>query len=408
MKQSPFFRICALLLCAALCLVWTPGKAEDCFVIDVDALDMDSLRSSDYVASHLSTQASGIRVRKYISESVELMARVRLTITQMDTNMLLFDKNYGYQSASFDSGEIYLPYSDSATTPYLLTLYVEDWVYAIPFMRLMPRLSHNGASSYGVRISDYDPSLATNWFMGTMLDLDALRGQGYASVPLCASNSYIVGSAQLSLQGDLLTVSLTFTPSANVELHHCNIYLIPQVSELTTLEPPYITQRSYAPGEGIHIAGASSALLYLPMSISYDPTGLPGFSYNLENGDLTRQLALWNENRFQLSVPPTYGEFPSATPEFPSFMGEYPQEEYEHPWDEPPAWPEFSSPEAADPWSQFPSIESPSGSPYGDWSSWQESSNSLESNGPWDAAYEPEQWGFTENNNVQPFPFSIP
>ena len=45
-------------LCVALCalLVWTsvPSLAEDCFTIDVDALDMNSLNSDEYVAQYLS------------------------------------------------------------------------------------------------------------------------------------------------------------------------------------------------------------------------------------------------------------------------------------------------------------------------------------------------------------------
>lgn len=48
-------------LCVALCalLVWTsvPSLAEDCFTIDVDALDMNSLNSDEYVAQYLSASA---------------------------------------------------------------------------------------------------------------------------------------------------------------------------------------------------------------------------------------------------------------------------------------------------------------------------------------------------------------
>ena len=45
-------------ICVALCalLVWAavPSLAEDCFTIDVDAMDMNSLNSDDYVAQYLS------------------------------------------------------------------------------------------------------------------------------------------------------------------------------------------------------------------------------------------------------------------------------------------------------------------------------------------------------------------
>ena len=136
-------------LCVALCalLVWTsvPSLAEDCFTIDVDALDMNSLNSDEYVAQYLSASAQGVRVRKYISDSSELAAPVRLTLMQMDSQTLLFDKDYGLQSGTFDSGVIYLPYVADRTIPYLVTLTVGDYVYAMPFMHQQARLVANNA-----------------------------------------------------------------------------------------------------------------------------------------------------------------------------------------------------------------------------------------------------------------------
>lgn len=110
--------------------------AEDCFTIDVDLLDMDSLNSDSYVQRELSSDTQGVRVIKYISDSSELAAPVRLTLTQMDTGSLLFDRDYGLQSYTFDSGVIYLPYAGERTTPYLVKLTIGNYVYAMPFMQL--------------------------------------------------------------------------------------------------------------------------------------------------------------------------------------------------------------------------------------------------------------------------------
>ena len=145
-------------ICVALCalLVWAavPSLAEDCFTIDVDALDMNSLNSDDYVAQYLSASAQGVRVKKYISNSSELAAPVRLTLMQMDSQTLLFDKDYGLQSGTFDSGVIYLPYVADRTIPYLVTLTIGDYVYAMPFMHQQARLIANNACTYGVRLND--------------------------------------------------------------------------------------------------------------------------------------------------------------------------------------------------------------------------------------------------------------
>lgn len=328
MKRTLWKTILGLVLCLALCQGALPAKAEDCFLINVDALDMNALRDNDYIAENLSGQSPGIRVQKYISDSAELAARVRLTVLQYDTQTLIFDKNYGYQSGTFDSGEIYLPYVDNRTVPYLITLYIEDWVFAMPFMHLVPRLSHNGACTYGVRMRDLNPSLTSDWLMGTMLDLDLLREEGWQSIPICASNEYLVGEAVVTLAQEQLTVNLSFTSNAKVELHQCAVFLLTQVSELITADPPYMTQPAYAIGEGIDVSGASTALLYLPMTMSYDSAALSTFAYDL-NGDvdLQRQWLLWTENLGQALEP--LSEEPSMDPAAVEPPFENPQEAFQ-------------------------------------------------------------------------------
>ena len=146
--------VLALLSCLLACCAVPGAQAEDFFTLNVDMLDMDSLNQNDYVAANLSAACQGIRVLKTISTSSELAEPVRLSLTRMDTQTLLFDKDYGYQSRNFDSDVIYLPYGGGSTVPYLVTLYVGDTVYAMPFMQLQPRLQFNSACTYGVRLRD--------------------------------------------------------------------------------------------------------------------------------------------------------------------------------------------------------------------------------------------------------------
>ena len=290
-------------LCLLLAALLLPlaAFAEDCFVIDVDSLDLNSLNSNDYVASHLSAQTEGIRVRKFISNSNELAAQVRLTVTQAETSTVVFDKNYGYVSGTFDSGDIYLPYVDNNVIPYLITLNIEDWTYAMPFMHLQPRLSDNRACTFGVRLQDYNPSITNSWVMGTMLDLDALRSQGTLTLPICASNLYLIGQATLDMSGDQLTVFVDFDPSANVEVLTSAVYLFGDVNAVTTDNVSALAQPAHAVGEPIDAAGLSTALLYVPITLNYDPSGLTGFSYDLGSADLSQQLALWQQNALGLS-----------------------------------------------------------------------------------------------------------
>ena len=278
--------VCLWLLC--LMLLLPAAMAEECFTIDVDALDMSRLNSNDYVAAHLSAGAQGLNVRKYLSSSSEVASAVRLTVTQMNTQTLLFDKNYGYQTGVFDSGVLYLPYVSEGTVPYLITLYVGETVYAIPFMHRQSRLQSNGACTVGVRLRDLDPAQSADWLMGTMVDLNTLRAQGSCTVDVCASNSYVVGQATISLNGSRLSVQLHFDRSANVSLESAQLYVVTDGQYLTDV-------RSHAYHDGVDVSGASSALVYLPMEISYDPSGLPLYRYDLNTA--SSQQRLWKESR---------------------------------------------------------------------------------------------------------------
>lgn len=298
MNRKQISGFVAALLCLALLFGHIPSvRAEDCFTINVDTLDMDSLNSDEYVALNLSAQTQGIRVQKYISDSSELAVPVRLTLTQMDSGTLLFDKDYGYQSGTFDSGVIYLPYVDNRTIPYLVTLYVADYVFAMPFMHLQPRLMYNGACTYGVRLRDLDSSLSADWLMGTMVDLTALRSEGYRVVDVCASNYSIIGLATIQMQGDSLCVQLSFVPSANVEVNYLSLYVITDCAGMTTADVSRMPQPARSAGEWIDVSGATSALIYMPMQVSYDSAGLSTFGYDLSSGDLQAQIALWQANR---------------------------------------------------------------------------------------------------------------
>lgn len=298
MNRKQISGFVAALLCLALLFGHIPSvRAEDCFTINVDTLDMDSLNSDEYVALNLSAQTQGIRVQKYISDSSELAVPVRLTLTQMDSGTLLFDKDYGYQSGTFDSGVIYLPYVDNRTIPYLVTLYVADYVFAMPFMHLQPRLMYNGACTYGVRLRDLDSSLSADWLMGTMVDLTALRSEGYRVVDVCASNYSIIGQATIQIQGDSLCVQLSFVPSANVEVNYLSLYVITDCAGMTTADVSRMPQPARSAGEWIDVSGATSALIYMPMQVSYDSAGLSTFGYDLSSGDLQAQIALWQANR---------------------------------------------------------------------------------------------------------------
>lgn len=289
----------AALTVLVLCLLLVCSSAfagdTDFFTLNVDGLDLTLLNDDQYVMTNLSSSAPGLRILKEVSPSSELAQPVRLTLMQMDTRTLLMDKDYGYQSMTFDSGVLYLPYSSNYSTPYLITLYVGDMVYGIPYLQTQPRLSYNTGCTFGPRLRDLNPLLSYDWPMGTMLDLDALRQEGIQQVDICASNYYTIGRATLTVENNCLCVMPEFFSQANPEIHGLSIYLITDCASLSC-DPAYSDLPIHVPGEQIPLGDASTALLYMPLSISYDPVGLSTFSYDLYDPALQRQIGLWDQN----------------------------------------------------------------------------------------------------------------
>ena len=278
---------CLLMLCAVLC----SAAGEDVFILDVDALNMDRLNNNDYVAENLTARVTGLRVQKYISDSGELAEPVRLTLVRMDTQTLLMDKDYGYQSNVFDSGVLYLTYA-GGVIPYLVTLYVGNTVYAMPFMQLQPRLEYNSACTYGLRMRDL--GLGSDWLMGTMLDLNALRAAGTVTLDICASNAYVIGRAIVQMQNEALCVQLDMDAGANVEINGLSLYV---TTNCAALGGGMGGVPAFSVGQWIDVSGANSAFLYMPMQVSYDPAGLYAFDDGANGGYLQNQLMLWEQNR---------------------------------------------------------------------------------------------------------------
>ena len=169
---------------------------------------------------------------------------------------------------------------------------VGDMVYAMPFMQLQARLYNNGACTYGAHLYDYAAYLGQDWLMGTMLDLNALRAQGYMAVDVCASNSYLIGQADIYYHDGRISVTLSLNPAANAELHSLSIYVNTHCATLGSA----MDGTAYGQGEWIPVGDAASALLYMPITLSYDPSSLSTFGYDLSHGYLLRQLELWQEN----------------------------------------------------------------------------------------------------------------
>ncbi len=286
--------LCSIFVCSV-------AIAENAFTISIDALDPSNIQQEWYVTEYLTSQAPGVRITKYISDSADVVQTVRLSITLKGNNgdTLVYDRDFGNQSGTFDSGVLYLPTAEQNANLYLITLTTSSQTYAFPYVQSPPRLMHNSACSFGVRLMDLNAGLSNDWLMGTMVNLSTLQQQGVFTIPLCASNAYIVGQATLQSNGNQVLVNVAFDQNANVEVHSQSLYVITDCENANLS-----TQPVYSLGQWVDVGDATSALFYLPMTISYDAQSLSSYNYDWYSSDIQNQIALFDANRNNSTTPP--------------------------------------------------------------------------------------------------------
>ena len=276
--------------------------AQESFVIKADKLDMSKLTDDQYIAENLSAATQYIR----ITYALPGASQVRLKVTQTGTSNVVMDKNYGQVSGTFNSGDIYLKYSRSATIAYTVNLTVGDQTYTFPFHRKLMVLKNNSACTFGVRIKQLDKGLTDAWTMATPLDLQeiaALPG-GVKRINVCASNMYIIGTVSVRVKDGNLRVSLQLaedstSDKSKFEILDQRLFLITSPLEWNSVDPKRLTESEFQIGTDIsleeRLPGVQYAVLYLPIKLTYDPNGLDRFSYNTkEDTELIRQLEIWD------------------------------------------------------------------------------------------------------------------
>ena len=289
------------LLCVLWMLIGIPAAAlaENAFEIDVDRLDLEQVSDPAYQQAMLTAKTQYIRV----SCQVEGEQDVTLCVKRQESGETVYQKSYGPVSGRFQSDEIYLKYTGSETVPYAVILTVGEKHFEFPFFRQLITLTNNTACTYGVRIRDVQPGLTNKWQMATALDLSAVRGLpgGRLEIPVCASDMYVIGTATVRVRDDSLRVTVSFLEGLDITLERQAMYLWTDPGAVSRLWDKSLDKLPrYATGTDVSISGdlggQERVILYLPMTVTYDPNGLERFSYDLENdGALKEQLALWRQ-----------------------------------------------------------------------------------------------------------------
>lgn len=239
----------------------------------------------NYIAANLTHAAQYLSVSYDVGEAEQ---PVSLSVVALDTGAPVYGKNYGMVSGAFVSDEVYLKFTGNAMDRYTVTLAVGDTAITFPFYRKLLRLSDNSACGAGLRFSDINARFKGEKAMALAVDL---QNEGNLSTPVVASDMYLAGQMNVSVAQGTVTVSFSLAPEAQAEVKSQRLYILTDISELIDLSERRLRiYPVYAPGRSVDVAselaGSRYALIYLSLTLDYDPNSLEKFIYAPDNAQL--------------------------------------------------------------------------------------------------------------------------
>lgn len=270
-KSFGFLLVLVMLLCVA------PAVAqEDVFIVNVSDVAENAWDESNALTSD----------RSYLRVTCPIDGEANVTLSVADgAGSLVYQRDYGLCSRTFRSEDIFLRLMDSSTV-YHVSLWVGNVGYAFPIRRVMPRLVANAACAVGLPLEDLTGS--GGWKSATLLDVRALEGETL-TVALHASNAYGIGLATFAVDHGYLTVSVQLDPSADATIDRASIQVAGTALEAQTLGRKNFTGQTAQLDQPVDLQNTPYAAVYLSLTVSFDPAGLPG-SPEIE---LDGQYDLW-------------------------------------------------------------------------------------------------------------------
>lgn len=251
-----------------------------CQIVPVYAEDMQTVDAS--AETSVTTAASYLRV------TCPLEGEQSVTVTVTDAwGQLQYQRDYGLNSGYFRSGDIYLPL-DGGRTTYYVTVQAGDMTYSLSVDRVMPRLTGNAACAAGYPLSWLNGS--GSWQSATILDVNALEGSSM-TVPMHASGAYTLGTVTFSVSGGRLSVSASLSGGVDGSIDGATVYVATNALQAQGLGSRNFSGPSGRLGDRIDLGGTPYAAVLVQLTVSFDPSGVPGSPDALQYG----QDSLWNQ-----------------------------------------------------------------------------------------------------------------
>lgn len=254
-------RLIGILLALSLFLpmAWA-AAGEDVYVI------ADAAQADGSTAGQLQSDRSYLRVGCRLQSETD----VTLSVTGEDGS-LVYQRSYGLCSGRFSSEDIFLRLNGSQTD-YRVALQAGDQCYAFSLRRVQPRMSGVSACSAGYPLRSITG--ADTWRCATVLDLTALEGASM-TVPLLAGDAYEIGTVTFSAARGALTVSACLNEGVDGSIDKGTVYVAETALEAKTLGKKSFSGLKGRLNQSLALADTSYAAVYVALTVSFDPQGVP-------------------------------------------------------------------------------------------------------------------------------------
>ena len=254
-------RLIGILLALSLFLpmAWA-AAGEDVYVI------ADAAQADGSTAGQLQSDRSYLRVGCRLQAETD----VTLSVTGEDGS-LVYQRSYGLCSGRFSSEDIFLRLNGSQTD-YRVTLQAGEQCYAFSLRRVQPRMSGVSACSAGYPLRSITG--ADTWRCATVLDLTALEGASM-TVPLLAGDAYEIGTVTFSAARGALTVSACMNDGVDGSIDKGTVYVAETALEAKTLGKKSFSGLKGRLNQSLALADTSYAAVYVALTVSFDPQGVP-------------------------------------------------------------------------------------------------------------------------------------
>ena len=254
-------RLIGILLALSLFLpmAWA-AAGEDVYVI------ADAAQADGSTAGQLQSDRSYLRVGCRLQAETD----VTLSVTGEDGS-LVYQRSYGLCSGRFSSEDIFLRLNGSQTD-YRVALQAGDQCYAFSLRRVQPRMSGVSACSAWYPLRSITG--ADTWRCATVLDLTALEGASM-TVPLLAGDAYEIGTVTFSAARGALTVSACLNDGVDGSIDKGTVYVAATALEAKTLGKKSFSGLKGRLNQSLALADTSYAAVYVALTVSFDPQGVP-------------------------------------------------------------------------------------------------------------------------------------